>query len=297
MPCLHEGKGKRVKEKDSTELLRVLVFFLFTCIVGSLAGCSLFATRDETTLKQATLQELTALLAERQAAVHSMKGMFSAKLTGGILPIGQRVEGTVFYQQPDAIRLRGFTAFGGELFEFVQADDAYRLRLPTMGREFNGRRSEPEKMGKLARAFQLSVWAMSGVIGTTAIAPSERVLLVEEGDRYRLDVYATEADGVVTLIPTRRIWFERRRLVVVREERLSPAGEIDAIMQFEDFRPVGEPASDRTVDVSQGGVQGERLLRPFKISMKDGQGQGTLQLTFHEIIPNAPLQPGELGRV
>jgi hypothetical protein len=263
----------------------------------TLAGCGLFTTRDEIPLRQATLQELTDLLAERQAAVHSMKGMFSAKLTGGILPIGQRVEGTVFYQRPDAIRLRGFTAFGGELFEFVQADDAYRLRLPTMGREFNGRRSEPEKMGKLARAFQLSVWAMSGVIGTAAIAPSERALLVEDGDRYRLDVYAADGDHAAASGPARRIWFDRRLLVVVREERLSPGGEIDAVMQFEDFRPVGEPSAETAAHGSDGTGRGGRLLRPFKISMKDGQGQGTVQLTFHEIIPNAPLQPGELGRV
>jgi hypothetical protein len=264
----------------------------------NLAACGLFATRDEVPLKQATAQELTALLAERQAAVHSMKGLFSAKITGGILPIGQRVEGTVFYQRPDAIRLRGFTAFGSELFEFVQADDAYRLRLPAMGREFNGRRSEPEKMGKLARAFQLSVWAMSGVIGTTAIAPSERALLVEDGDRYRLDVYVADGDhAAATSVPVRRIWFDRRLLVVVREERLSPMGDIDATMQFDDFRPVGEPLSNTIAHISEGAGHGERLLRPFKISMKDGQGQGTVQVTFHEIIPNAPLQPGELGQV
>jgi hypothetical protein len=273
-------------------------FFACVLLTVTLAGCGLFATRDEIPLRQATLQELTDLLAERQAAVHSMKGMFSAKLTGGILPIGQRVEGTVFYQRPDAIRLRGFTAFGGELFEFIQADDAYRLRLPTMGREFNGRRSEPEKMGKLARAFQLSVWAMSGVIGTTAIAPSERALLVEDGDRYRLDVYTTDGDHVTAAGPARRIWFDRRLLVVVREERLSPAGDVDAVMQFEDFRPVGEPSAETMAAHGSGGTgQRDRLLRPFKISMKDGQGQGTVQLTFHEIIPNAPLQPGELGRV
>jgi hypothetical protein len=163
-----------------------------------------------------------------------------------------------------------------------------------MGREFNGRRSEPEKMGKLARAFQLSVWAMSGVIGTTAIASSERALLVEDGDRYRLDVYPTGGDPAT---PARRIWFERRLFMVVREERISPAGDIEAIMQFEDFRPVGGPSVETVADGSNGSGRDGPLLRPFKISMKDGQGQGSLQVTFHEIIPNVPLQPGDLGKV
>ena len=291
MRCWHEVKKE--KGKSGKEMVSTFALVLFTL---NLAACSLFTTRDEVSLKQATLEQLTDLLAERQAAIRSMKGMFSAKLTGGILPIGQRVQGTVFYQRPDAIRLRGFTSFGGELFEFIQADDAYRLRLPTMGQEFNGRRSEPEKMGKLARAFQLSVWAMSGVIGTTGIAPSERALLVEDGDRYRLDIYATGGDHTTTA-PVRRIWFDRRLLVVVREERLSPAGDVEAIMQFEDFRPVGASSAETVAHGSNGAGQGDPLLRPFKIFMKDGQGQGTLQVTFHEIIPNAPLQPGDLGRV
>jgi hypothetical protein len=282
----------------SNSLKRWPLALCFVIIVlGSLPGCSLFATRDEVPLKQATIQELTHLLMKRQAAMHSLKGLFSAKITGGILPIGQRVEGAVFYQQPDAIRLRGFTAFGGELFEFVQADDAYRLRLPTMGRELNGRRSEPEKMGKLARAFQLSVWAMSGVIGTTAISPSERAVLVEEAEQYRLDVYAVEDNPEAASMPARRIWFDRRLLVVVREERLLPTGDIDAIMQYDDFRPVGELSEGGTTQVAEGSDHGDRLLRPFKVSMKDGRGQGTVQVTFHEIIPNAPLQPAELGRI
>jgi hypothetical protein len=44
-------------------------------------------------------------------------------------------------------------------------------------------------------------------------------------------------------------------------------------------------------------AHGDRLMRPFKVSMKDGRGQGTVQVTFHEIIPNVPLEPAELGRV
>jgi outer membrane lipoprotein-sorting protein len=113
MQCWPEPERTRPKRKGGGVLIRIGACLLFTL---SLSACSFFTTRADEPLRQATLQELTTLLAERQAAIHSMKGMFSAKLTGGILPIGQRVEGTVFYQRPDAIRLRGFTAFGGELF-------------------------------------------------------------------------------------------------------------------------------------------------------------------------------------
>ena len=40
-----------------------------------------------------------------------------------------------------------------------------------------------------------------------------------------------------------------------------------------------------------------RLLRPFKISLEDGKGQGSVLVTFHEIIPNQPINASELGHV
>ena len=127
-------------------MLRIFAFVLFTL---NFAGCALFGPSDTTPLKQATAEQLTALLQEQAGEVRTIKGLFSAKITGGILPIGQRVQGTVFYQRPNAIRLRGFTAVGSELFEFVQIEDQFKLRLPTMGREVSGRPSETDRLGQL----------------------------------------------------------------------------------------------------------------------------------------------------
>ena len=289
-----EGTSEKLKVKN--EMLRIFAFLLFMLNLAGATGCALFGAPDTVPLRQATVDELTALLAEREAAIHTMKGLFSAKITGGILPIGQRVEGTVFYQRPNALRLRGFNALGGELFEFVQLNDEYTLRLPSMGREVNGRSSEPEKMGQLARPFQLSVWAMSGVLGTGAIAPHERVVLTEDDDRYRLDVFeGSSNNGDAPPIPVRRIWFDRRNLQVVREERVSAQGDVEATLQFDDFRPVGQSMSQST---SLNRESADRqLLRPFKIVMKDGRGQGNVQVTFYEIIPNMPIKPSELGQV
>jgi outer membrane lipoprotein-sorting protein len=73
-----------------------------------LSGCAEVAPRAEVQLKQATVEELTALLRQREAAIQTMKGLFSAKVRGGIIPIASRVEGSVYYQRPNAMRLRGF---------------------------------------------------------------------------------------------------------------------------------------------------------------------------------------------
>jgi hypothetical protein len=255
------------------------------------AGCTTSGTRDEVRLREATVEELTALLRQRELAIQTMKGLFSAKVRGGMIPIATRVEGTVYYRRPNAMRLRGFTAIGSELFEFVQADDQYTLRLPTMGRVLSGHPADMSEMGKLARPFQLSVWAMRGVLGTGTINADETARLVEDADRYRLDISGPSSDG--GSLVHRRLWFERQFLLVVKEDRLTESGDIDATIQYEDFRAVGEPA-DEPAAVSLAG--GDRLLRPFKILLEDGHGQGSVQVTFHELIPNATLKPSELAQ-
>ncbi|MBX3238244.1 MAG: hypothetical protein KF814_19010 [Nitrospiraceae bacterium] len=273
-------------------LLCVLLFGLFT-----LSGCALFGPTDTVPLKEATAAQLTALLHEQAEEVRTIKGLFSAKITGGILPIGQRVQGTVFYQRPNAIRLRGFSAVGSEIFEFVQIEDQFRLRLPTMGREVTGRPSEADQLGQLTRPFQLSVWAMSGIIGTQAVGAQDQVRLSEDGARYRLDVLTAATSNGAAPFVSRRIWFDRRNLLVVQEERLTSAGDIEATMQFDDYRAVGAVPPASLASNGQNPDGGPRIMRPFAIRMTDGQGSGSLQVTFHELVPNEPIKPSELGRV
>jgi outer membrane lipoprotein-sorting protein len=259
-----------------------------------LAGCAPVVPKEGLSLKQATAEELTALLRQREAAIHSMKALFTAKVRGGPLPIASRVEGTVYYRRPNSLRLRGFTPVGGELFEFVQADDLYKLRLPTMGRVLIGRQSEMAEMGKLARPFQLSVWAVGGLLGTGTVAIGETVTLLEEGDRYRLDVYAAATGAANDFMPVRRFWFDRRTLLVVREDRLAVNGEVDATIQYEDFRLLDDPAGGALPTKS---ARVPQLLRPFKISLEDGQGRGSVQVTFHEMLLNQTVKAEELGQV
>ncbi len=263
----------------------VMPYLAVLCLLA--AGCTTPMQREETEMKPGTADELTALLLQRDLAVRTMKGLFSAKVRGGIIPITTRVEGAVYYRRPSAMRLRGFTAIGSELFEFIQTDDQFTLRLPTMGRVLSGHPSDMSEMGKLARPFQLSVWAMSGVLGTATINGGETARVADEGDRYRLEVLRASPSGEPKI--HRRLWFDRQTRLVVKEDRLTEAGEIDATIQYEDFRPVGEVAG---LTIAGDG----QLLRPFKISLEDGQGQGSVQVTFHELIPNTTLKPSELAQ-
>lgn len=286
-----QGKSEKAKGKSSRTTVLTFGIVLLPFYLG-LAGCALFAPTGEAPLKKATAEELTALLGQRESAIHSMKGLFSAKIRGGLIPIATRVEGAVYYRRPNALRLRGFTPVGGELFELVQVDDQYKLRLPTMGRVLAGRQSDMGEMGKLARPFQLSVWAMGGLLGTGSIAKGETVKLTEDGDRYRLDVYGVGDDQLKRSVLQRRLWFDRRNLLVVQEERTAPNGDVEATIRYEDFRPIDEAAVEPVIAKSDS-----RLLRPFKISLEDGRGQGSVQVTFHEIVPNQTLKAEELGHI
>ena len=260
-----------------------------------LAACALFAPKHEgPPLKQVTAEELIVLLHQREAAVHSMKGLFSAKVRGGLIPIASRIEGAVYYRRPNALRLRGFTPLGNELFDFVQADDLYKLRLPLEGKTYAGHQSDMKDAGKLARFSQLSVWAVGGVLGMNSVAKNEMVKVVEEKGRYRLDVYASVTGGTSpSRPPIRCLWFDRR-LLVVQEDWLGSSGEVEATIQYDDFRPIEKTGS---IQAETMGDQDVRLFRPFKVFLEDGRGQGSVQVTFHEMHHNQAIRAEDLGKV
>ncbi|HEY5931885.1 MAG TPA: hypothetical protein VIT63_03165 [Nitrospira sp.] len=276
-------------------LRHVYPLTLLTAFGLFFAACAPFASKHESPpLKPVTAEELTELLRQRDAAIHSMKGLFSAKVRGGLIPIASRVEGTVYYRRPNALRLRGFTPLGNELFDFVQIDDLYKLRLPLEGKTYAGHQSGMKDVGKLARFSQLSVWAVGGVLGTNSIARDETVKVAEERGRYRLDVYAPATGGASpSRPPIRRLWFDRR-LLVVQEDRLGSGGEVEATIQYDDFRPLEELGS---IPAQTMGDQDVRLFRPFKISLEDGRGQGTVHVTFHEMHHNQAIRAEDLGRI
>ena len=272
--------------------VHIFAFCLFTFSLIVVPGCATW--RAQPPLRMATAEQLRELLREREAAIRTMKGLFRAQIKAPGILIAQQVEGAVFYRRPDALRLRGFNRLGGELFEIVLGEDQYRLRLPTTGQVFAGRVTELDRIGQMGRPFQLSVWAVSGAVGIAPVSDRETVLLSEDGDRYRMDVWNPgDPDGGHAGAPIRRIWFERQSFQVVREDRLTPAGDVEATMRLEDFRPVEVSSTSEPLS-PMSRVMADPMVKPFKISMQDGQGQGTLSLTFHEIVPNASLKPEEL---
>jgi hypothetical protein len=281
-----------------TAVLPTRAFVLFTVCLA-LTGCALFRPPVEPRLKEATAEQLAGMLRERQSAVQTMKGLFRAHVKGPGIPIAQRLEGAMFFQRPDRLRLQGFK-HGSPLFDLVVGQDVYRLSLPATGRVLNGRVDELDRIGELARPVRLSVMTIQAAVSVAPVTREQRVNLVEEGDRYRLDVFAKGPTGSAgsdsVARPVRRLWFDRRSLMVVREEQLGETGQVEATIQFEDFRLVTGaaaplPAATAMLRPADG------WLLPYRITTTDERAGGTLTLNFHEIVPNAPLKPEELGLV
>lgn len=250
----------------------------------SASGCAWFQTVPEVPLKQASAEQLTGQLLEREAAIQTMKGLFRAQITGSGIPIAQRVEGAIYYRRPEALRLQGFNHLGGKLFEFRQNKTHYRLELPAEGKRYAGSLDEL-RQAKIGRMLQLSRWAVGGVVGGDSSPGDSRAVLSEDGDRYRLDVFQSTPGGRML----RRLWFERRSFQVVQEERMRENGEVEASMTFEDYR--GIPAAP--VAVVDGSARA--TLMPFKVTVEDRVESGSMVLTFHEIVLNPTLKPEETG--
>lgn len=274
MPCWHNGRS----------------FLVAVLVALALAGCQPVTPKPEPVLQRATAEQLASMLRARAEATQSAKGLFRAQIRGPGLLLPARVDGAVFYSRPDAMRVRGFNFLAGELFELVVNHDLYRLRLPTEGRELKGQASELGQIAKFGRPVQLSLWAVYGALGLTTVGPDEQLTLSEDGDRYRLDVRGAPDSPSADVM--RRIWFDRKSLLMVQEDWVGPTGQVEAVMRYEDYR--SEP---EVVPASASSGTGAPALRAYRIVMEDGRGRGSVRLTFQEIVANVPIRPEELGTI
>lgn len=277
-------------------LSRGPLFALFTVQVVLLSGCAAWR-QAAPPLQQTTAEELARSLGTRERVIQTMKGLLQARIKGPGIPIPQGVEVAMYYRRPDMLRFQGFTRLGGELFEFRSANDHFQLRIPAEGQIYTGRVSELDQMGKIGRPIRLTVLAMQYVAGGMPVSNSERLQLFEEGDRYRLEVFASQKPGMAEEVsPLRRVWFERHTMQVVQEEWIGDDGAVEATLWLEDFRPVTVPVIQTvspTGEVRPESV--EPILKPFKITVEDGRGRGALRLIFREMVLNPQLRPRDFG--
>ena len=281
------------REEGKSVRFITVALFLVPFSLG-LAGCAVQPVREaEPPLRVATAEQLIDLLRSRERALRTVKGLFTAQVKGPGIPIAQTVHGALFYRRPDALRLQGFSRFGGMLFDFVLEPDLYRLHLPTEGKLITGSPAELSAREGIAQSVRLSIFAMRGLVGIAAIAPNARVMLAEEGERYLLDELWLSDAGSENGSPFRRIWFDRRSLQVVREERYTPKGDLESRLELEEFRAFGPVPPGDALTAGESSSE-TALVLPLKITARTGQGGASIQVRFSELAPNVPLGEREL---
>lgn len=255
-----------------------------TILMGVLTGCASLIEPTPSPLREASTAELLNLLEERHAELQTFKGLFQAKIQGAGIPLSQRVDGMVVYSRPAQFRFKGFSRVGGVLFDIRVDEEVYEAAIPAAGRFLTGRVDDLTALETLGEAVRLTLFAAQGVAGVNPVEEGRQVELVEDGYRYRLDVYESVADGPAFRRLARRIFFERHQLRVVREERLSVDDGARVVTSFEDYRPVPQGAK----------ADGPPLLLPFSILVQNSEAEGRLAVTFREIQANAPLARRDL---
>jgi len=224
-----------------------------------------------------TAEELVAKLQEREAAVRTLKALFTVEASGSALKSPQRMEAAFVYQRPGTIRLQTFARLGFPLFDLLLADNQYQLLFPLQGKTQKGLVSELDRKGGIGAPVTLGLQATMGSLGGV-ILPTEHVSLREENSQYVLDVMTEPGLNRVA----RRLWFAQKTLEIVRQDLFDASGNLAATMAYQNYRAVGATSAGP-------------LAWPSRVLAEDGLGQARLVLTFHEIIPNPELTPQDWG--
>ncbi len=262
MPCLHK-----------------LRFFGLLVGLALLAGCAKAPVAPQAPVGPAavTAEELVAKLQEREAAVRTLKALFTVEASGSALKSPQWMEAALVYQRPGTIRLQTFARMGFPLFDLMLADSQYQLLFPLQGKTQRGLVSELDRKGGVGAPIALGLQATLGSLGG-AILSTDHVSLRDENSQYVLDVMAEPGLNRVA----RRLWFAQKTMEIVRQDLFDASGNLTATMAYQNYRAVGATSAGP-------------LAWPSRVLAEDGLGQARLVLTFHEIIPNPELTPQDWG--
>lgn len=247
--------------------------------VALLAGCAktLVVPPVSVAPSPVTAEELVAKLQEREAAVRTLKAIFTVEASGRAIKSPQRMEAALVYQRPGTIRLQAFARLGFPLFDLRLSDGQYHLLFPLQGKRQDGAIADLDRKGGIGAPVTLGLSAMMGSLGGVIVS-TDQVLLREENNQYVLDVMAEPNLNRVA----RRLWVLQKTLDIVRQDLFDASGNVAATMLYQDSRVVGTTSAGP-------------LTWPSRVLAEDAQGRATLVLTVHDIMPNPELTSQDWG--
>ena len=242
-----------------------------------LSSCESLPVRKLIPVPEQVASQIVNTLQEREAKVVSLKGLFQAEIDGRGMPFAQSLQGSIFYQRPDHYRIKGFTRFGGLVFDFVLAGEWYTLRVQDQPKPLVGGMDNFQRLGELRLPVLLSLQAIEVLLGKLPVQSDGLVAVQSDLGWYSFDFPADSKTFDSKL--RQRVLVDEGSLQIRQLEFVHPQGESVMSIQTLDFRPVIGGAS---------GDIGPHIL-PFTVVAEDRTQGGKITLEFQEMKANVAI--------
>ncbi len=258
----------------------------FTWVAGvalflSLGACAGRAPSPPVTPRSAlSPQEVLATLHAREENITSLKGLFQADVHGSFSPFAYRLQGTLLYQRPQSVRIKGFTQFGGTLFDFLLHGRSYELRTPDRQDPVVGHAPNFRRLGNFSVPVQLSLRAIDLVLGKIRWTAEQfrEVRVGKTAYRYTVALSAVNARESSVF---QHLWVDRYFARIRAIEYRTPEGRKLLTLTASDFRNVGSDA--------------QSVALPFLVKVEDHTSSGSVTLEFSELVANVPVPGNEFA--
>jgi hypothetical protein len=273
------------------------LFWLVLCllIIVLIGGCSpRYSVAPAPPRLRATVQELIVRLDARTESLQTLKALVTIRaerqpaVTASLVFSRSRDGG------PPSLRLKGFDAFGRTLFDLVSIGDRVLLTIPGEGRvlEIGPDTQEDPSLPVQAAELRLAVSALVGPF----VEPGEIPVVEHAGANYLIHlVRVLGAQGHLT----KRLWIERGRLQLVREEIFEDSGILESLKITKDIEP-GVTIVEFFDYQTRSGPAGSEIEWPNRMILTRPGNQSSrgsrLELEFNEVHPNAVI-PAEEFRI
>jgi len=227
-----------------------------------------------------TPQQVLATLHAREANITSLKGLFQADVEGSFSPFSHSIQGTLFYQRPQSIRLKGFTRFGGTLFDFLLNGRPYTLHTAARRYPMVGRVPDFRPLGDLGLPVQLSLRAVDVLLGRLGWTTEQfrEVRVANTAYRYTVALSHGSESNVSVL---QHVWVDHSSALIQGIEYYTTKGKKLVTLTVSDYRNVGPSG------------QPDSVVLPFSIEVKEYVTSGSVRLEFSELVPNIPVSAKE----
>jgi len=218
--------------------------------------------------------EIIDTLQEKESHVASLKGLFQGEVTGEGMAFAQSFQGSILYQRPGHFRIKGFSRFGGLIFDFVLSRELYALRVQDQPKPIVGGGDNFQRLGELRLPVLLSLRAVEVLLGKLHLGSEDTISVHEVGDAYRVDILPKARNHDPSFL--QQLLVEKESFHVRQLNYVNSGGETVVSIRTSDYRRVRDGSA----------VESNTIRLPFTVQAEDNKEGGMIELEFLEMTAN-----------